>query len=101
MPRAYSNDLRNRVIDAVEVAGMSRRAAGPVNKESFLAYIEQVLVPTLHKGDIVIMDNLGSHKGIAVRKALRSVGAKSLFRIPSSVLLLMQLPRTTKSGKIS
>src|SRR5262245_40220303 len=36
---------------------------GPINGESFLAYIEQVLLPTLRPGDIVIFDNLGSHKG--------------------------------------
>jgi transposase len=36
---------------------------GPINGESFLAYVEQVLVPTLQPGDIVVMDNLGSHKG--------------------------------------
>ncbi|MDB5633409.1 MAG: transposase IS630-like protein, partial [Tardiphaga sp.] len=36
---------------------------GPINAESFLVYVEQVLVPTLHPGDIVVMDNLGSHKG--------------------------------------
>jgi hypothetical protein len=41
---------------------------GPINGESFKAYIEQFLVPTLKPGDIVIMDNLGSHKGHAVRR---------------------------------
>jgi hypothetical protein len=40
---------------------------GPINGTSFLAYVEQVLVPALRPGDIVIMDNLGSHKGRAVR----------------------------------
>jgi hypothetical protein len=40
---------------------------GPINGESFLAYVEQVLVPTLKRGDIVVIDNLGSHKGKAVR----------------------------------
>lgn len=43
---------------------------------SFLAYVEQVLVPTLRPGDIVILDNLGSHKGKAVRQAIRAVGAR-------------------------
>ena len=43
---------------------------GPINGQSFLAYVEQVLVPTLKPGDIVIMDNLGSHKGKAVRRAI-------------------------------
>ncbi len=36
---------------------------GPINGQSFLAYVEQFLVPTLCPGDVVIMDNLGSHKG--------------------------------------
>jgi transposase len=54
---------------------------GPINGESFRAYVEQVLVPTLKPGDIVIIDNLGSHKGKAVRRAIRSAGAK-LFYLP-------------------
>jgi transposase len=52
---------------------------GPINGELFLAYVEQVLVPTLKAGDVVILDNLGSHKGKAVRKAVRAVGAKLIF----------------------
>jgi putative transposase len=52
---------------------------GPINGERFLIYIEQVLAPTLRKGDIVVMDNLSSHKAKAVRLALRRVGAKLLF----------------------
>ena len=52
---------------------------GPTNGERFLAYIEQFLVPTLKPGDVVIMDNLGSHKGKAVRAAIRAVGAILLF----------------------
>lgn len=52
---------------------------GPINGERFLTYVEKVLVPTLQPGDIVIMDNLGSHKGRAVRKAIRATGAKLLF----------------------
>jgi putative transposase len=52
---------------------------GPINGESFLVYVEQVLVPTLKPGDIVVMDNLGSHKGKAVRQAIRAAGAKLLF----------------------
>jgi transposase len=57
---------------------------GPINGESFLAYVEQVLVPTLKPGDIVIIDNLGSHKGKAVRQAIRAVGAKLFFLPPYS-----------------
>ena len=52
---------------------------GPINGERFLAYVEQALAPTLSKGDVVIMDNLGSHKGKAVRRAIRGAGAKLLF----------------------
>ena len=57
---------------------------GPINGESFLAYVEQVLVPTLTPGDIVIIDNLGSHKGKAVRRAIRAAGARLFFLPPYS-----------------
>ena len=52
---------------------------GPINAEGFKAYVEKVLVPTLRPGDLAIMDNLGSHKGKAVRRAIRSAGAKLFF----------------------
>jgi len=52
---------------------------GPIDGESFQIYVEKVLVPTLRPGDIVIMDNLGSHKGKAVRRLIRSAGAKLIF----------------------
>jgi transposase len=52
---------------------------GPINRQSFHAYIEQFLLPTLAAGDIVVMDNLGSHKGAAVRRLIRSAGAKLFF----------------------
>ena len=52
---------------------------GPINGERFLAYVRQMLVPTLKPGDVVILDNLGSHKGKAVRQAIRAVGAKRIF----------------------
>ena len=54
---------------------------GPINGQSFRIYVEKVLVPTLCPGDLVIMDNLGSHKGPAVRHAIRNAGAK-LFLLP-------------------
>jgi transposase len=57
---------------------------GPINGESFKAYVEQFLVPTLKPGDIVIMDNLGSHKGHAVRRAIRAAGVRLLFLPPYS-----------------
>ena len=52
---------------------------GPINGERFQLYVDHVLVPTLKPGDIVIMDNLGSHKGKAVRRAIRAAGAKLLL----------------------
>ena len=52
---------------------------GPIDGDSFRAYVEKVLVPTLRPGDIVIIDNLGSHKGKAVRQAIRAAGAKLFF----------------------
>jgi transposase len=57
---------------------------GPINGSSFLAYVEQMLLPALRPGDIVIIDNLGSHKGKAVRRLIRSVGAKLFFLPPYS-----------------
>lgn len=57
---------------------------GPINGEIFLAYVKQILVPTLSPGDIVVMDNLGSHKGQAVRRAIRGAGAKLFFLPPYS-----------------
>ena len=57
---------------------------GPINAISFLAYVTQFLVPTLRPGDVVIMDNLGSHKGKAVRRAIRAAGAHLFFLPPYS-----------------
>lgn len=52
---------------------------GPINRLSFEAYVEQVLAPTLRPGDVVIMDNLNSHKGDVVRRLIRKAGAHLLF----------------------
>jgi transposase len=57
---------------------------GPINGEWFLAYVQQILVPTLSPGDVVVMDNLGSHKSKAVRQALRKAGAHLIFLPPYS-----------------
>ncbi len=54
---------------------------GPMNGERFRIYIEKVLAPTLQPDDLVLMDNLSSHKGKAVRSAIRQAGAK-LFLLP-------------------
>ena len=57
---------------------------GPINGVWFQAYIDQVLVPTLAPGDIVVMDNLGSHKGADVRRAIEAAGATLLYLPPYS-----------------
>lgn len=57
---------------------------GPINGDSFLAYVEQILLPTLQTGEIVVIDNLGSHKGDAIRRAIRSAGARLAFLPPYS-----------------
>ena len=57
---------------------------GPINGTLFLAWVVQFLVPTLRPGDIVVLDNLGSHKGAAVRRAIRAAGAHILFLPPYS-----------------
>ncbi len=68
--------LRVDRIDAPCVLG------GPVNGDAFRAYVEQFLVPTMTPGDVVVLDNLASHKGAAVRKAIRQARAQLLF-LPS------------------
>jgi transposase len=57
---------------------------GPINGELFQAYVDQVLVPELRCGDIVVLDNLGSHKGAGVREAIEAVGASLRFLPPYS-----------------
>jgi transposase len=52
---------------------------GPINGETFRLYVNEVLIPTLRPGDIVVLDNLGSHKSSLVRRALRAVGVKLFF----------------------
>lgn len=70
--------LRHDRIDAPYVLD------GPINGDCFRAWVEQQLVPTLAPGDVVILDNLGSHKGKAVRKAIRDAGAHLIFLPPYS-----------------
>lgn len=52
---------------------------GPINGECFRAYVDQQLVPTLEPDDIVILDNLGSHKSKTIRDAIRAAGARLWF----------------------
>ena len=73
---------------------------GPINGESFLAYVEQLLIPALKPGDIVIIDNLGSHKGKAARRAIRAAGAK-LFFLPSCRPTAQTSIRSSRSSQNS
>lgn len=57
---------------------------GPMNGDVFLAYVQQQLAPTLKPGDLVIMDNLSSHKRVGVKEAIESVGAELMFLPPYS-----------------
>jgi transposase len=57
---------------------------GPMNGDIFVAYVKQQLVPVLKRGDIVVMDNLSSHKRAAVKTAIESVGAELRFLPPYS-----------------
>jgi transposase len=57
---------------------------GPINGQCFRAYVEQQLVPVLEPGDIVIMDNLGSHKSDAIRQMIRAAGARLWYLPPYS-----------------
>jgi transposase len=73
------------------VAGLTLRGmiapfvlGGPINRDAFETYVEMVLVPELRPGDIVIMDNLSSHKGPRARQLVESAGATLLFLPPYS-----------------
>jgi transposase len=57
---------------------------GPINAQVFEAYVDQFLVPTLRSGDVVIMDNLSSHKGAKVRERIEAAGARLLYLPPYS-----------------
>ena len=74
------------VIAALRLDGLGAPAVfdGPIDSPSFLAYVEQVLVPTLHWGDVVVLDNLAVHKQPEVRVAIEEVGAHLRFLPPYS-----------------
>jgi transposase len=57
---------------------------GPINRDAFQAYVDQVLVPELKSGDVVVMDNLSSHKGPDVRRSIEAAGARLLYLPPYS-----------------
>lgn len=73
-------------VGALRLEGMTAPMVldGAMNDAAFLAYVEQVVVPTLAPGDIVVMDNLPAHKPIAVRQAIEAAGAELRFLPPYS-----------------
>jgi transposase len=74
------------VIAALRLEAMTAPAVfdGPIDTESFRAYVDQVLVPTLRPGDVVVLDNLAVHKQPEVRAAIEAVGAQLRFLPPYS-----------------
>ena len=78
-------------VGLADVAGIVQKVAkapcvfdGPINGKKFRAYVEQILVPTLKPGDLVLMDNLKSHKVAGVRQAIEAAGAERRFLPPYS-----------------
>jgi transposase len=73
------------LLSAIRLDGVIRDATvifdGPMNSATFMAYVEQCLAPALGPGDVVVMDNLSSHKTAGVREAIESVGA-DLWYLP-------------------
>lgn len=71
---------------ALRLSGMTAPFVldGPMNGAAFLAYVEQVLAPTLKPGDVAIMDNLPAHKPVAIREAIERAGARLEFLPPYS-----------------
>ena len=78
--------LTSTIISAVGLRGAFATAVFdcPADREVFRAYVEQVLAPTLRTGDIVILDNLQSHKAAGVREAIEARGASLLYLPPYS-----------------
>lgn len=74
------------VIAGLRLEGLTAPAVfdGPIDNPSFLAYIDQILVPTLRPGDVVVLDNLVIHKQPAVRAAIEAVGATVRYLPPYS-----------------
>ena len=73
-------------VGALRLSGMTAPMVldGPMTGDWFLAYIQQILVPTLRPDDIVILDNLPAHKSVGVRQAIEAAGAKLRFLPPYS-----------------
>ena len=85
-PVPHGHWLTTTFTGALRIGGMTAPFVldGPMNGAAFLAYVEQVLGPTLRPGDVVVMDNLPAHKPVAVREAIERCGAELRFLPPYS-----------------
>ena len=84
MGRPYGHWKTSTFVAGLTVRGMIAPFVldGPINRRVFDTYVEKVLVPELRSGDIVIMDNLSSHKGPGVRQTIEAAGAEIRFLPP-------------------
>ena len=82
----YGHWQTHTVVAGLRVDGLGATAVfdGPIDNPAFLAYVEQVLVPTLRPGDVVVLDNLAMHKQPEVQAAIEGVGARLRFLPPYS-----------------
>jgi transposase len=82
----YGHWQTHTVVAALRPGGLTAPAVfdGPIDTASFRAYVEQVLVPTLRPGDVVVLDNLAVHRQPEVRTAIEAVGARLRFLPPYS-----------------
>ena len=84
VPQNYGENVT--MLAAIGMGGVSAPMTvnGAVDREVFLAYVREVLAPTLSKGDIVVMDNLGAHRVAGVREAIEAKGARVEYLPPYS-----------------
>lgn len=84
VPQNYGENISMLATLSLDGITAPMTIAGAVDGVVFLAYVEQVLAPTLQKGDVVVMDNLGAHKVKGVREAIEGCGAKLIYLPPYS-----------------
>jgi transposase len=89
--RAYCSVPRNRgknttLLSSMSVEGMGSSLAveGATNREVFETYVELILAPTLHRGQVVVMDNLTAHKGERIRELIEGQGCELVYLPPYS-----------------
>jgi transposase len=82
----YGHWQTHTVVAGLRVDGLTAAAVfdGPIDNPTFLAYVQQVLVPTLQPGDVVVLDNLAMHKQAEVQAAIEGAGARLRFLPPYS-----------------